>query len=167
MMSTRSEHLASNFIGIVIITYGVMGPYVWPSYQVFAELIIHDSWLPRLLSIFVGTAKDDYNQYNLRIYLVYYPSYVCLHLWLIATVFRHSMKPRRIGLLVILIGLPMLACFILIFLKLNWNLLYVASMDVFRKFVCMPFILFVVEGSRLLDLQIDQLIGEKKVINSK
>ena len=149
-------------VGAVIIAYGVSGPYVWPFYQEIIESILPDRLLDPLNPFFNGPRKDKYDGFKLGIYFIYYPSYVLLHLGLVSVLFRKSTRSRFVGIIAILGGLPLIALLTLLFYVLGLIALYEASMGLFKTFVGMPFILFIVEGGRLIDMDIERLLEQKK-----
>ena len=147
-------------IGFLIISYGVASSFLLPFYQNFAEQLIPAEYLKALTSFFYGRRYDPNDANNLGKYLIYYPSYLFLHVGLICFLFRRSSKARIIGLALVLFGIPSLALLSMVFYQLKWMSFYDATISTFTTFVGYPFILFVVEGGRLLDKNIDELISD-------
>ena len=161
MKRNRGDFLGSMAIGLIIIFYGVIGPYVWPHYQDLVVNILPDMLIQKLIPFFNGKEIHDEDVYNLGKYFIYYPSYMILHLGLVSVLFRKSPKSRLIGVFAILGSLSLAALLSLLFFKLKWFAFYNASIGLFKTLVGMPFILFIVEGGRLLDLDLDKLLEAK------
>ena len=159
-MNANRERLASILIGITIIAYGVSSSNVLPFYQQIVEGIVPSESLEDLKAFFGGRRFDKQDQYNLGKYLVYYPSYLVLHLGLISVLFRKSPKSRKLGFFAVAFGIPFLALLSLLFYRLKWMGVYDATIDTFTTFVGYPFILFVVEGGKMLGQDIDKLIED-------
>lgn len=161
-MSSRNERLASIIIGIAIITYGILSTHLVPYYQSLVERIISIELLDQLKTYFSGRRFSKEDQFNLGKYFIYYPSYLILHIGLIAILFRKAPRSRKIGFIAIGVGIPFLAFLSLFFFQIGWMAFYNATIGMFTTFVGYPFILFVVEGGKLIDKNIDKLIEDRK-----
>lgn len=160
-MDHKKDRLFSLLIGLIIITYGVLGPTVLPYYQSFVKYLLSDEIFSSLESVFNGSKIGDKDVNNMGKYFVYYPSYLILHLGLIGILFRKTPKSRNIGVAFILVGLPAIAVLSILFHFTELKTLYEISYSLFKTFVGMPFILFIVEGGRILDHNIDRLLKNK------
>jgi len=162
-MSERTERLFSVLIGIIIISYGVMGNYALPIYQNTVENLLGDNLVDKISAILNGNEYTEKDMYNLGKYLMYYPSYLILHLGLISILFWNKPQSRSFGVLAIIIGIPLVAFLSFLFYRLNWITMHRAAFSTFKTFVSYPFVLFLVEGGRLLDKNIDELIKKTKM----
>lgn len=83
-------------------------------------------------------------------WLIYYPTYLFLHVLFIGVLFSDQKKLRN-WLLIGLVSFIFIDLFlIIIFKELNLNQLYSISYNLFQRIIGLPFILLVVEGGRHL-----------------
>lgn len=157
-MNSKTERILSIFIGVVIISYGIISVNVVPVYQNLVEDLLGSELSLKLLDLFSGTLAHEKDVYNLGKYFVYYPSYILLHAALISLLFWKKPKSRNIGLLVLLLVLPILAGLTLLFYWLGWQSFYHAAHLTLANLIGYPIILFLVEGGRIIYADIDSLI---------
>ena len=142
-----------------------MGSHLLPFYQHMVELIVPESTLDKLVKFFNGKEPHVEDVHNTALYLVYYPSYILLHLSLITFLFKNEPKTRSFGLLVILVGISSIAFLTLVFHQLDWYFFYEKGMSSLKFLLGTPFVLFIVEGGRLLAIDIDRLLAKETSSN--
>jgi len=146
-MSDSIRRISSVCILISIITYGMFREYGKEFYTNFISYFINTETLNSLINKL--TLRNDWDEDAVG-FLLYYPTYLFLHVLFIYLLFYTRIKIRNwlifalIGFVIIDFGL------IIVFRELDLYLLYKICYISFQQLFGLPFILLAVEGGRHL-----------------
>lgn len=161
-MNNQWSRRLSVVIGLLIIGYGIFGQLLLPYLQSVLDSILGSipfaSGLPLFFNGLETSSKDHYNMAR---YLIFYPIYLGLHVLMVFALFRNYPKARRYGLLLILVLIPFLGLFAMVFFMLGFETLYRVFASTVSNFLKLPVILFLVEGGRIFNQDIDRMLSEK------
>ena len=154
------NRIASIIVLFAILAYGFLR--IWFC-RLYADIVYSglqllnynpDNLLQKLNSFSLAEENQDYYLG----WLIYYPSYLLLHLIFIFFLFSSNLKARNniwLGLISIVFGLIAL---IIVSKMLHINFLYQVAYKTFQYLFGLPFILLSIEGGKLILQDIDNLL---------
>jgi hypothetical protein len=146
-MSDSIRRISSVFILLSILAYGMFKEYAKEFFTRISGYIVDIETINSFLNKL--SLRSDWDEFAVG-FLIYYPTYLLLHILFIYVLFYNRIKIRNwliIGLTVFVIidiGL------IIVFKELNFYLLYKICYTLFQQLFGLPFILLVIEGGRHL-----------------
>lgn len=157
----KGAKIASYILAALILFFGVFGKKLWPAFQEIAIFLIPDELEKNLIIFFNGKSPSSRDQWGLARYLIYYPTYLLLHLLLVNSIFWESKYLRKANL-IFLFTLVSLLGSALICRLLNLEYLYDMVMTVISTLLNFPLILFIIEGGRILYADLNKKLESDK-----
>lgn len=146
-MSDSIRRISSIFILISIIAYGMFKEYAKNFFANIISYFINIETLNSLINTL--SLRNDWDEDAVG-FLIYYPTYLLLHVLFIYLLFYNRIKIRN-WLIAALIGFVFIDFgLIIIFRELDLYLLYKICYILFQQLFGLPFILLAVEGGRHL-----------------
>jgi len=156
-MRLRNNRVWAVITLFFILLYGIFKIPVLRVYASLLKLAIQKLNLPAegvLSFLYQQGDHEDMANYSLG-WIIYYPSYLFLHLVFIHLLFTDQPKLKRTLSIILTVLVFTLVAFWLVFLELNLPSIAGFFRDFFYKLFGLPFILLSIEGGRILynDLQ--------------
>ena len=152
----------SSLVLVGIVTYGFLRILICRIYSnLITQFLVLIGLDPEVIySALFSLKKDSLKSDHILGWIIYYPSYLGLHLLFIWLLFYHQQKLRKqlmIALLVVVFGL-----LIVIFISKVFAIetLYQLSYHLFQTLFGLPFILLTIEGGRILIRDIDKKLKQ-------
>lgn len=159
-MSSSQVRGLSIVIGLLIMAHGIFSEQIVPYYQSITEYIIWDDTLKiELIGLLNGPHYSRADRYNLGEYFLAKPIYFGLHMLLISVLYWNNPKSRCNALLIFIGILLVLLSLILLTYFLEIKSVYAITKGMLTNALNLPIILFFVEGGKILNNDINKLLG--------
>lgn len=158
-MNKRLNRIYSVIILALIVVYGILRIWVQKLFGRFLIYLasvfnVEENWV---FQVFTSEANNAHFREQKIGWIIYYPTYFLLHILFIYVLFNNQIKTRNI----LIIGLTVLVSSIvllwIVFLNLGMLELAVFFKYQFKNLFGLPFILLIIEGGRILYLDLIKL----------
>ena len=137
----------SILILLSIIAYGMFKDYLKEFYNYFIQKYFNTDPLSEYLN---DLSLDSNWDQDITAWLIYYPTYLLLHVMFIYVLFYKEIRIRNMLITGLLIFVVIDVILIIVANELEFQLLYSICYQLFRQLFGLPFILLAIEGGRHL-----------------